>query len=91
MKTHLYKKYHKKKTIYYQEKNSLCSVKRGFYGLKAVNSGIITPKQLETVRRIISRLTKRTTKIILNVNFSQPLTKKSLLSRMGKGSGNVYL
>jgi large subunit ribosomal protein L16 len=84
-----YKKYHKKKNICKFEKNKLISIKRGLYAIKTLNSGILTPKQLETARRIIAKITKRLGKIIINIFFKHPLTKKPLLSRMGKGSGNI--
>lgn len=89
MVTKKYKKYHKIKKIFKNENNNLLSVKKGFYGLKIIESGIITPKQLETIRRIFTKITKRAGKIYINISFSQPLTKKPLLSRMGKGCGGV--
>jgi large subunit ribosomal protein L16 len=89
METYKYKKYHKQTKIIKNEKDSLQSIKKGFYGLKALESGIITPKQLETARRVITRITKRTSKIFTNVPFTHPLTKKPLLSRMGKGAGGI--
>ena len=84
-----YKKYHKIKKIGKNEKDSLQNLKKGFYGLKVLEPGVITPKQLETARRVIARITKRTGKIFINVSCTQPLTKKPLLSRMGKGAGAI--
>ena len=89
MKTNKYKKYHKIKKIYKKQRSNLIFMSKGFYGLKVLESGLITPKQLETVRRVIVKLTKRTSKILINIFFNQPLTKKPLLSRMGKGSGSI--
>ena len=89
MEINKYKKYHKKRNIFKNEKNKLVNIKKGFYGLKILECGIITPKQLETARRVIARLTKRNGKIIINVFCNHPLTKKPLLSRMGKGAGNT--
>lgn len=89
MKTNKYKKYHKINKIYKKQRSNLIFMHKGFYGLKVLESGLITPKQLETVRRIIVKLTKRRSKILINIFFNQPLTKKPLLSRMGKGSGNI--
>lgn len=89
METRNYKKFHRKGNIYKKENIKQAIVKRGFYGLKVLEPGIITPKELETARRILTRLTKRTGKIFINVIFKHPLTKKPLLSRMGKGSGNI--
>lgn len=89
MEINKYKKYHKLKKIEKNEKNSLCSLRKGYYGLKVLQAGVITYKQLETVRRIISRITKRTGKIFINVSCNHPITKKPLLSRMGKGVGGI--
>ena len=83
-----YKKKHKKKKI--------CGINRilgniqfGFYGIYSVETGQLLNSQLETVRRIISRLTKRISRIFIRLNFFQPLTKKPLKSRMGKGVGII--
>ena len=84
-----YKKYHTTKNIHKKANNNLRIVKKGIYGLKILEFGIITPRQVETARRLISRITKRVGKTIINVHFNQALTKKPLLSRMGKGSGSV--
>jgi ribosomal protein L16/L10AE len=35
------------------------SVKLGIVGIRALESGRLTPKQLESIRRIVVRLTKR--------------------------------
>jgi large subunit ribosomal protein L16 len=89
METNKYKKYHKQNKLGRKEKDSLRGLKKGFYGLKVLESGIITPKQLETARRVIARITKRAGKIFINVFCNHPLTKKPLLSRMGKGAGGI--
>ena len=91
MEVKQYKKYHRKHKIKKNENSSyrMRDLKKGFYGLKLIESGIVTPAQLETARRIITRITKRTSKIYINVCCNHPLTKKPLLSRMGKGSGSI--
>lgn len=89
MEINKYKKYYKQNKIVKNEKNNLRSLRKGFYGLKLLESGIVTPKQLETARRVIARITKRTGKIFINVSCNHPLTKKPLLSRMGKGAGGI--
>jgi len=89
MEINKFKKHHKQSKLQKNEKNSLQNLKKGFYGLKVLESGIVTPKQLETARRVIARITKRTGKIFINVSCNHPLTKKPLLSRMGKGAGGV--
>jgi large subunit ribosomal protein L16 len=67
------------------------SIKIGIVGIRALESGRLTPKQLESIRRILVRLTKRAGKFWLRVFVDQPLVKKSKGSRMGKGSGNIDL
>jgi len=89
MEINKYKKYHKQKKIGKNEKYSLCSIRKGYFGIKTLESGVITPKQLETVRRVLSRITKRTGKVFINISCNHPITKKPLLSRMGKGSGSI--
>jgi large subunit ribosomal protein L16 len=89
MEINKYKKHHKIKNSLKNEKSTLAHISKGFYGLKTVTTGTLTIKQLETVRRTIARITKRSGKIIINIFFKQPLTKKPLLSRMGKGSGGI--
>ena len=69
------------------KKSSL--IKYGIYALKAISPGKLNAIQLETARRVISRQTKRVGKIFIQIIFQIPLTKKFLLSRMGKGSGPI--
>ena len=84
----VYKKLHKKKLLYKISKNSSL-IKYGAYALKALVSGILTPTQVEASRRVLSRETHRVGKINIRINFNFPVTKKPLLSRMGKGSGPI--
>ncbi|QJC32128.1 50S ribosomal protein L16 [Enterobacteriaceae endosymbiont of Donacia versicolorea] len=61
----------------------------GIYGLKAVNRGRITSKQIESARRAISHAVKRQGKIWIRIFPDKPITEKPLEVRMGKGKGNV--
>jgi large subunit ribosomal protein L16 len=85
-----YKKYHHIKNIKKIEKKNLRLLKNGVYGLKTLKFGIITKKQSEAIRKAISRVTFRIGKVILNLCLNKPITKKPLLSRMGKGSGAIH-
>ena len=67
----------------------LAHLNYGFFGLKAISFGILTKKQVEAARRIITRKTKRIGKLFIRIYFNFPITKKPLLSRMGKGSGPI--
>ena len=61
---------------------------RGLFGLKALDSGKLTFKQLEAGRRAIRRTTKKKGSISINVFTNQSVTKKPVSSRMGKGKGS---
>jgi len=83
-----YKKQHKIK-IKITTKLFISEVKFGFFGLKVLESCILTPYQVENFRRLIVKQTKRAGKLYIRVFFNFPLTKKPLLTRMGKGVGPV--
>lgn len=61
----------------------------GDYGLKAIERGRITARQIEAARRAMTRDIKRGGKIWVRVFPDKPITKKPLEVRQGKGKGNV--
>jgi large subunit ribosomal protein L16 len=61
----------------------------GEFGLKAVDRGRITARQIEAARRAMTRHIKRGGKIWIRVFPDVPVTKKPLEVRQGKGKGNV--
>lgn len=61
----------------------------GEFGLKTVDRGRITARQIESARRAINRYIKRGGKIWIRIFPDVPVTKKPLEVRMGKGKGNV--
>lgn len=61
----------------------------GEYGLKAINRGRITARQIEAARRAITRHVRRGGKLWIRIFPDKPITKKPLEVRMGKGKGNV--
>ena len=61
----------------------------GEFGLKAVERGRITARQIEAARRAMTRYVKRGGKIWIRVFPDVPVSKKPLEVRMGKGKGNV--
>ena len=61
----------------------------GEYGLKAVDRGYLTSRQIEAARRAITSTTKRGGKVYIRVFPDRPVTKKPLEVRMGKGKGAV--
>ena len=65
------------------------SVAFGDYGLKALDRGQLTARQIEAARRAMTRFVKRGGKIWIRVFPDKPITKKPLEVRQGKGKGNV--
>lgn len=61
----------------------------GEYGLKAIDRGQITARQIEAARRAMTRHVKRGGKIWIRIFPDVPVTKKPIEVRMGKGKGNV--
>jgi len=61
----------------------------GEYGLKAMECGSITARQIEAARRAMSRHIKRGGKVWIRVFPDKPITKKPLEVRQGSGKGNV--
>lgn len=65
------------------------TIKPGNYGLQALEPAWITSRQIEAVRRTISRYTKRSGKILIRIFPDKPVTARSPESRMGSGKGAV--
>lgn len=61
----------------------------GNFGLKAVVSGNITARQIESARRTITRHMQRTGKYWIRIFPDYPMTKKGAEVGMGKGKGAV--
>lgn len=60
----------------------------GQYGLKALEPGWVTDRQIEAARIAMTRHTKRGGKIWIRVFPDKPITKKPAETRMGKGKGS---
>ena len=60
----------------------------GAYGLKALEPGWITSRQLEAARIAMTRKMKRGGKVWINVFPDKPVTKKPAETRMGSGKGS---
>jgi large subunit ribosomal protein L16 len=61
----------------------------GIIGLKAVESGSISSKQIEAARQAISRKIKRNGRIWIRIFPDISVTSKSIALRMGKGKGSI--
>lgn len=81
-----YKKIKKGKLARFSYKNNLDF---GTIGLKSLESGFISARQLEAARQAIVRKIKKKGKLWIKVYPNLPITKKPTEVRMGKGKGNV--
>ena len=61
----------------------------GEYGLKALEGGWVSARQIEAARIAMTRYMKRGGKVYINIFPHMPRTKKPLETRQGKGKGNV--
>ena len=59
----------------------------GDYGLKALEPGWITQRQIEAARVALTRLMKREGKVWIRIFPNKPVTKKPAETRMGSGKG----
>jgi len=63
------------------------SLSFGDYGLKVMEAGWITDRQIEASRVAIMRFIKRGGKLWIRIFPDKPVTKKPAETRMGKGKG----
>ena len=61
----------------------------GDYGLKSLECGYLTARQIEAARRAIVHELKRRGKVWIRVFPDKPYTKRAAETRMGKGKGSV--
>lgn len=59
----------------------------GEFGLKAMEPGWITDRQIEAARIALTRYLKRGGKVWIRIFPDKPITKKPAETRMGKGKG----
>jgi large subunit ribosomal protein L16 len=83
------KKFHKQRINGFDFKPHLLELTIGNAGLKALENGRLTPRQLEATRRVITRKMNRTGKIWFRVFPEIGISKKPQEIRMGKGKGLV--
>ena len=59
----------------------------GSYGLKAMEPGWITSRQIEACRISITRIVRKVGKMWIRIFTDKPITRKPAETRMGKGKG----
>src|ERR671934_491498 len=64
------------------------TVQFGEYGLKALDAGWLTNRQIEAARIAMTRYIRRGGKVWINVYPDKPVTKKPAETRMGSGKGS---
>src|SRR5881409_1000522 len=64
------------------------SVHFGDYGIKSLEDGWITNRQIEAARIAMTRKIKRGGKVWINVFPDKPVTQKPAETRMGSGKGS---
>lgn len=60
----------------------------GDYGIKALENGWITARQIESARVAITRTIRRGGKVWITIFPDKPVTQKPAETRMGSGKGN---
>ena len=60
----------------------------GSYGIKTMEQGWITGRQIEAARQAVTRYMKREGQIWIRIFPDKPVTKKPAEVRMGKGKGS---
>jgi large subunit ribosomal protein L16 len=64
------------------------TVSSGDFGLKALEAGWVTNRQIEAARIAMTRKIKRGGKVWINVFPDKPVTQKPAETRMGSGKGS---
>ena len=59
----------------------------GTYGLKAIEPGWVTARQIEASRIVISRVVRKIGKMWIRIFPDKPITARPAETRMGKGKG----
>ena len=61
----------------------------GSFGLKSLEAGLVSARQIEAARRAMTRYIQRGGKIWIRIFPDKPMTKKGDETPMGKGKGSV--
>ena len=61
----------------------------GSYGLKAIEPGWVTARQIESSRIVISRIVRKVGKMWIRIFPDKPITARPAETRMGKGKGSL--
>ncbi|MCX6780936.1 MAG: 50S ribosomal protein L16 [Candidatus Magasanikbacteria bacterium] len=84
-----HRKWHKGRRRNTGVATSKTTVAFGTFGLKATSYAWVTSRQIESVRKVLTRYTKKTGKIWIRIFPDKPITQKGAETPMGKGKGSV--
>ena len=83
-----YRKWHSPRRANRGVASRLATVAFGSHGLKAMSPGWVSSRQIEAVRRVLTRYVKRGGKIWIRVFPDRPITRKGNELPMGGGKGS---
>ena len=84
-----HRKWHKGRARNIRKATDKIELAFGSYGLKALSPAWVNSRQIEAVRRVLTRYVKRTGKIWIRIFPDHPVTKKGNEVPMGAGKGAV--
>ena len=84
-----YKKYHKLNQKLTQIAARKTKLSFGYWGLKAIEGGRVSEKQIEAVRQSIMKKIRPAEQLWIRIFPDIPVTSKPVGVRMGKGKGSV--
>jgi large subunit ribosomal protein L16 len=85
-----FRKQHKGKSFNRINKNiNYNQLNVGSIGLKTLEASRITSKQLESLKQAVSKIIKKSGRVLFPLFPDTPISKKPLEIRMGKGKGAV--
>lgn len=69
--------------------NDFNQLKFGSIGLKAMSFSRLSSKQIETIKKVITKQIKKMGRLIIHPFPNTPISHKPIEIRMGKGKGNI--
>ncbi|MFA6523048.1 MAG: 50S ribosomal protein L16 [Candidatus Peribacteraceae bacterium] len=84
-----HRKQHRNRGAFYGKATRGANLAFGSYGLKTMDAGELTARQIEAARRAMAHHAQRTGKIWIRVFPHTPVTRKAAEVPMGSGKGSV--
>ena len=82
-----HRKWHKPRHLNKGMASRMTEVDFGEFGLVSLGHGWISSRQIEAVRRVLTRYTKKGGQIWIRIFPDRPVTRKAAETPMGKGKG----